>query len=57
MHQISQISEFWDIFSLPEHKVLMVSYCDRALSIVRRAPSVVRKHLSSTEQEVLRELL
>ena len=32
------------IFSSPEHKVLMVSYCDRALSVVRRCPScVVRK--------------
>jgi len=31
------------IFSSPEHKVLMVSYCDRALSVVRRASSVVRK--------------
>jgi len=30
--------------SSPEHKVLMVSYCDRALSVVRRRPSsVVRK--------------
>ena len=32
------------VFSSPEHKVLMVSYCDRALSVVvRRASSVVRK--------------
>ena len=31
-------------FSSPEHKVLMVSYCDRALSVVVRRPScVVRK--------------
>ena len=32
------------IFSSPEHKVLMVSYCDRALSVVRRRPlCVVRR--------------
>jgi len=32
------------IFSSPEHKVLMVSYCDRVLSVVRRRPSsVVRR--------------
>ena len=39
------------VFSSPEHKVLMVSYCDRSLSVVRRrascgvrrASSVVRK--------------
>ena len=31
-------------FSSPEHKVLMVSYCDRALSVVRRpSSSVVRR--------------
>jgi len=29
-----------DVFSSPEHKVLMVSYCDRALSVVRRASCV-----------------
>ena len=35
---------FRTIFSSPEHKVLMVSYCDRALSVVRRRPSsVVRR--------------
>ena len=28
------------IFSSPEHKVLRVSYCDRPLSVVRRASSV-----------------
>jgi len=32
------------IFSSPEHEVLMVSYCDRPLSVVRRrAACVVRK--------------
>ena len=32
------------LFSSPEHKVLMVSYCDRALSVVVRRPSCfVRK--------------
>ena len=29
------------LFSSPEHEVLMVSYCDRAVSGVRRASSVV----------------
>ena len=34
------------IFSSPEHKVLMVSYCDRPLSVVRRRPSTfLLKHL------------
>jgi len=32
------------VFSSPEQKVLMVSYCDRPLSVVRRRPSsVVRR--------------
>ena len=31
------------IFSSPEHEVLMVSYCDRAVSGVRRPSSVVRR--------------
>ena len=35
------------IFSSPEHEVLMVSYCDRAVSGVRR-PSCVVRHPSST---------
>ena len=29
------------IFSSPEHKVLMVSYCDQSMSVVRRASCVV----------------
>ena len=29
------------LFSSPEHEVLMVSYCDSAVSVVRRASSVV----------------
>ena len=29
------------IFSSPEHEVLMVSYCDQSMSVVRRASSVV----------------
>ena len=36
------------VFSSPEHKVLMVSFCDRPMSGVRRASSVVHnffKHL------------
>ena len=39
------VSPFVHIFSSPEHKVLMVSYCDRAVSVVRRALSVVRRQL------------
>ena len=31
---------FPDLFSSPEHEVLMVSYCDRAVSVVRCASSV-----------------
>ena len=27
------------VFSSPEHEVLMVSYCDRAVSVVRRPAS------------------
>ena len=37
-----------NIFSSPEHKVLMVSFCDRPMSGVRRASCVVHiffKHL------------
>ena len=30
------------LISSPEHKVLMVSYCDQSMSVVRRASSVVR---------------
>ena len=30
-------------FSSPEHEVLMVSYCDQSMSVVRRASSVVRR--------------
>ena len=32
-----------NLFSSPEHKVLMVSYCDRPLSVVRRPSCVMRK--------------
>jgi len=32
---------FHVFISLPKHKVLMVSYCDRSLSVVRRRPSCV----------------
>ena len=35
------------IFSSPEHEVLMVSYCDRAVSGVRRPSSVVRRPSST----------
>ena len=31
----------WFVFSSPEHKVYRVSYCDRAVSVVWRAASVV----------------
>ena len=37
------ISMFDSIFSSPEHKALRVSYCDRPLSVVHRALSVVRQ--------------
>ena len=30
-------------FSSPEHEVLMVSYCDQSLSVVRRASCVIRR--------------
>ena len=33
------------VFSSPEYEVLMVSYCDRAVSVVRRASCVVRRQL------------
>ena len=37
-----------DLFiSSPEHEVLMVSYCDQSLSVVRR-PSCVVRRASST---------
>ena len=36
-------SSLVSIFSSPEHEVLMVSYCDQSLSVVRRASSVVRR--------------
>ena len=29
------------IFSSPEHKVLMVTFCDRPMSVIRRVPPVV----------------
>ena len=29
------------IFSSPEHEVLMVSYCDQSLSVVRRLSSTI----------------
>ena len=32
---------FMYIFSSPEHEVLMVSFCDRSMSVVRRASCVV----------------
>ena len=31
--------QLWHFVSSPEHEVLMVSYCDRAVSGVRRASS------------------
>ena len=40
------------IFSSPEHKVLMVSYCDRALSVVRRRPSSVVRRASSVVRKL-----
>ena len=38
-----QMSMFWTLISSPEHEVLMVSYCDRAVSGVRRPSCVVRR--------------
>ena len=40
-HSITLIP--FDIISSPEHEVLMVSYCDQSLSVVRRASCVVRR--------------
>ena len=31
------------VFSSPEHEVLMVSYCDQSMSVVRRPSCVVRR--------------
>ena len=31
------------LFSSPEHEVLMVSYCDQSMSVVRRPSSVIRR--------------
>ena len=36
---ISPDCSLGDLFSSPEHEVLMVSYCDRAVSVVRRPSS------------------
>ena len=30
-----------DIFSSPEHEVLMLSYCDQSMSVVRRPSSTI----------------
>ena len=35
------------VISSPEHEVLMVSYCDQSMSVVRRASSVVRRASST----------
>jgi len=40
------------VFSSPEHKVLMVSYCDQALSVVRRRPSCVVRRPSSVVRKL-----
>ena len=34
-----------DIFSSPEHEVLMVSYCDQSLSVVRALSTICFKQL------------
>ena len=39
--------KFLALISSPEHKVLMVSYCDSAVSGVRRPASVVRRPSST----------
>ena len=38
-------SQFLDIFSSPEHEVLMVSYCDQSLSVVRALSAFCFKRL------------
>ena len=42
------------IFSSPEHKMLMVSYCDRPLSVVRRRAACDVRHASTL---ILKHLL
>ena len=37
------IKEEHTLFSSPKHEVPKVSYCDRSMSVVRRASSVVRR--------------
>ena len=37
----SQTAQLCRFISSPEHEVLMVSYCDQSVSVVRRASSVV----------------
>ena len=36
IESVSEVFLFFPIFSSPEHEVLMVSYCDQSLSVVRR---------------------
>ena len=38
---VSYRHSFLVFFSSPEHEVLMVSYCDQSLSLVRRVSCVV----------------
>jgi len=47
-----QVQNGIHLFSSPEHKVLMVSYCDRALSVVCRRPSCVVRRASSVVRKL-----
>ena len=44
-HQV--VISVWVIFSSPEHKVLIVSYCGQWLSVVRRRASCVVRRPST----------
>ena len=41
--KVAYLNNFKQLFSSPEHEVLMVSYCDQSMSVVRRASCVVRR--------------
>ena len=46
-NHLPQMLEIWfvalpgGLFSSPEHEVLMVSYCDQSMSVVRRLSSTI----------------
>ena len=45
--EIAQNEQF-HFFSLPEHEVLMVSFCDRPVSVVLRASSTISLNIFSS---------